>query len=325
MPETRTAIITKAVGGSFRVAAPDDNFEGLAQARGIFRKHKNAPVPGDQVLIGPSGDPDLPWVIEKILPRKNRLVRPPMANLDVLLVTLSRTDPIVDFALVDKLIALAVNWRVEPILVLTKGDLDTDNAGLRKILYNYWSTGFSIFLTDVDAAHDPDAFLNAFDREIVAFAGQSGVGKSTFLNRLFGEELMAQGDLSQKIQRGKQTTRHIELFRFGKDNFLADTPGFQNLEIERLELDLDVFNHAWPEIGKLAEYCRFHNCRHLEEPGCEVKASILEFEDFELPDVPLRGFIHTREQREPLDWIARPRYERYVQLRNDYEDSLRQY
>lgn len=325
MPETRTAIITKAVGGSFHVAAPDMDFQGLAQARGIFRKHKNAPVPGDKVLIGPSGDPDLPWVIEKILPRKNRLVRPPMANLDVLLVTLSRTDPVVDFALIDKLIALAVNLDVEPVLVLTKGDLDTDNTGLQTILYNYWSTGFPIFLTDADAAHTPEAFMHAFHGEIVAFAGQSGVGKSTFLNRLFGEELMAQGDLSEKIQRGKQTTRHIELFRFGKDNFLADTPGFQSLEIDRLELDLDVFDHAWPEIGKLSEHCRFHNCRHLEEPGCEIKDSILEEEDFSLPDVPLHGFIHTREQRAPLDWIARPRYERYVQLRKDYERSLRQY
>lgn len=264
-----TAIILKGVGGQYTLHRYHPFFQGIATPRGIFRKHELKPLPGDFVEYAESGDPDIPYVIENILPRKNQLIRPPMSNLDVLLITLSTYLPEPDLYLVDRLLTYAVFLHIEPILLLTKMDLkDTERNIEERILKNYQPAKFPIY----KFGHDDDDLkllrLEIKDK-VVAFAGQSGVGKSTLINRLFGEKRMLTGHLSEKAGRGKQTTRHIELFPFGQ-SYVADTPGFQAIDFSQLEINPFELANTYPEIKTLAKNCKFNNCTHTHEPQCAV-------------------------------------------------------
>ncbi|MDO5734183.1 MAG: ribosome small subunit-dependent GTPase A [Eubacteriales bacterium] len=325
------AVILKAVAGSFLLEDRQSGARELAFARGILRQRRHAPMPGDRVEYSASGDPDSPYIIEKVLPRKNYLVRPAIANLDYLLITVARTNPIPDYLLIDKLLLLALENRIKPVLLLTKGDLDS-GAGLEELLLNYYPTAVPIYLTQAGLSPDRD-FFAAFKNSTVAFAGQSGAGKSSFLNRQFGEDLMAQGELSEKIQRGKQTTRHTELFNYG-DFYLADTPGFQSLAIEQMDLTLESFALAWPEIYQYADYCRFNDCRHLGEAGCAVSPEIIGAERIAEMRLAIRekeskiksgGFLRGLEENVLESWIYPARYERYKELLKDFIAASKRY
>ncbi|HHU54159.1 MAG TPA: ribosome small subunit-dependent GTPase A [Clostridiaceae bacterium] len=265
--QANQAVIVKGVAGQYSLHRYEPYFSGIAVARGIFRKDKIIPLPGDLVEYSASGDPDIPFVIENILPRKNELKRPPMANLDILLITVSTGLPEPDFYLIDRMAAYANILNITPYILLTKTDIDDSNVS--EILDNYRPAGFPIYQLGFENEMELQRLKNDIRGEIVAFAGQSGVGKSTYLNLLFGNSLMETGELSHKAGRGKQTTRHIELFPTGI-SYVADTPGFQTLNLAETEITGTQFAAGYPEINRLSENCRFNNCTHLHEPGCAV-------------------------------------------------------
>lgn len=264
------AVILKGVGGHYHLHRFSPFFTGIAVPRGIFRKKNISPLPGDIVEYASSGDPDIPYVINKIMPRKNQLKRPPMVNLDILLITVSTVLPPPDFYLLDRLSAYAVMLSIKPFLLLTKMDLlDPNSLILNKIFDNYNPAKFPIYQLGFHKTEELKRLKKDISGQVVAFAGQSGAGKSTLTNRLFEQELMPTGKLSKKAGRGRQKTRHIELFPYA-NSYVADTPGFQTINLEELDLDPNKFANSYPEIEYLSAYCRFNNCTHVHEPGCAV-------------------------------------------------------
>lgn len=261
------ARIVKAVGGQYHLDNGVD-FHGVATARGLLRLERVAPRPGDLVQYEESGDPDAPWRIRSILPRRNLLVRPPLANLDMLLITIAATEPVADFYLVDKLIAVCHVNDIQPVLIVTKTDL-IDGPIAQSIYKNYEACNVEIILSSPTDEQAHERLRTLLRGRVVSFAGQSGVGKSTLLNQLFGDEKMLTGTISDRIGRGKHTTRHVELFRFA-GGFLADTPGFSTLDLVDLGLTSDTIVQGYPEIEAVSEQCRFTGCRHLGELGCAV-------------------------------------------------------
>jgi ribosome biogenesis GTPase len=267
-----TARILKAVGGQYWLEG-DNDFSGIATARGLFRLDKITPTPGDRVIYESSGDPDIPWRITEVLPRKNILIRPPLANLDLLLITVAATEPAADFFLIDKLIAACRINKIEPVLVITKMDIATETV--KEISEPYVKCGFSVFYTSHNDSTAHEQLKKLLTSRIVSFAGQSGVGKSTLLNQLFGDEKMITGAISKKIGRGRHTTRHVELFPFA-GGYLADTPGFSTLDLVELGLTSENIVSGYPEIESLAGQCRFASCRHLGDLGCAVEEARID-------------------------------------------------
>lgn len=218
--------------------------------------------------------------IERILPRKNALIRPPMANLDLLFVTFSAASPMPQTETIDKLIAIAEFHDIEPVIVVTKSDLANETANALANVYRH--AGFTTFRTGTGAEEDETQSLKAYLQtslndgtgKVAAFSGASGVGKSSLLNRLFPQLGLRTGEISHRIERGKNTTRSVELYPVSAQNacgYIADTPGFTMLDFERFDFfdkeDLPMTFREWiPYIGT----CRYTKCSHTKEEGCAV-------------------------------------------------------
>ncbi|MEA4888417.1 MAG: ribosome small subunit-dependent GTPase A [Clostridiaceae bacterium] len=263
-----TGRILRGIGGLYRIA-PAAGEPVLASARGLLRKKGMAPTAGDWVDYQASGDPDRPWRIMTIHPRHNYLVRPTVANLDGLFIVLSAADPPPDFFLADKLLALCKIHQIEPWICLTKTDL---SDGMTDILASYRPVGCHLLETSPEDESGLAGLKDWLAGRTACLAGQSGVGKSTLLNRLCGEDIMPVGDLSEKIGRGRHTTREVVFFPCA-GGYLADTPGFSSLELDELGVDGRDLPLGYPEMLEAAEHCRFSGCRHLGELGCAVPAS----------------------------------------------------
>ncbi|HBP37665.1 MAG TPA: ribosome small subunit-dependent GTPase A [Clostridiales bacterium] len=262
---TRTGRILRGVGGQYLIA-DDAGPVGMASARGIFRKEGLVPTIGDLVECEPSGDPDTPWRMCKILPRRNYLVRPPIANLDGMVITLSAAEPPPDSYLADKLLTICLLNQIEPLICLTKTDLP---QAIPDVTAGYRAAGCRTIETEPDDQASLNQLREWMRGRVITFAGQSGVGKSTLLNRLAGAEIALIGSLSGRVGRGKQTTRHVELYPLA-GGYLADTPGFSSLELEDLGVSGEQLAAGYPEILAAAGQCRFTGCRHLGELGCAV-------------------------------------------------------
>jgi ribosome biogenesis GTPase len=265
------ARIVKAVGGQYQLDATN-GFRGIAAARGIFRLDGITPTPGDLVVYESSGDPDVPWVISEILPRRNYIIRPALANLDRLLITAAATEPAPDFFLIDKLITVCLVNNIEPILIITKNDQATAEPQIFCEVYD--RTNLKIIFTSIDDKKSHIEIRGLLPEQVVSFAGQSGVGKSTLLNQLFGDEMMETGGISDKIGRGRHTTRHVELFSYA-GGYLADTPGFSTLELIDLGITSETIEQGYPEIAAVSDQCRFSGCRHLGDLGCAVTEQLI--------------------------------------------------
>ena len=271
MSEVVQGVITKGVGGAYSVCIDGGKTRAACQIRGGLRLGSIVPQAGDRVTIVPSGDPDLPYVITKILPRKNNLVRPPVANVDYLILTFSVTDPEPDLKLLDKLLIICANLDITPLIVFTKEDLGKEAAA--KYLDEYSACGYQVLVSSKDSPVTAEALESITGSGIAAFAGPSGVGKSTLCNRIIGKEHMEVGTISRKLKRGRHTTRHVELFDFG-EGFITDTPGFTSLSLLQLGIGYKEVPAGYPEIYKFTGKCKYDDCRHIKEEGCVVREAL---------------------------------------------------
>ena len=286
-------IIIKCVAGVYDVDVDGNIFS--ASAKGNFRNKKITPLVGDKVKIKFSERQDELNLITEILQRKNSLIRPPVANIDTLLITLAVKKPNPDLKLVDYLICYARMLRIEPIVCINKIDYGTDEAF--KIKEQYEKSGIKTFLTSVNDENCVQELKDYIGKGITCFTGQSAVGKSTLTNKLLGRELFQTGGLSKKTERGKHTTRHTELVVFDEGKYLADTPGFSLLEMP--VLSPDEFKALYTEFEQYSDDCRFIGCNHVNEPVCGVKQAVE------------RGDISSE------------RYERYKQLFQEIDENWR--
>lgn len=257
--------ITKGIGGFYYVKTADGIVE--CKARGIFRKRRITPVAGDFVRLDEEGGRP---VVAEILPRKNVFVRPPIANLDLLFIVVSTTQPVPSTRVIDKLTAIAVDKGVRPVLALTKTDLHSGEE-LQRI---YQKAGIPVVVVDYAAGTGLEEVKGYLPGRLCAVCGNSGVGKSTLLNALLPQMNRETGGISQKLGRGRHTTREVELFEaFG--GLLADTPGFASLDTGRtLHIPKEDLQHAFPEFEPYFGRCRFTGCAHIAETGCAVKAAL---------------------------------------------------
>lgn len=258
------AKILKGIGGFYYVKC--DGVEDVVEckARGKFRNLSLKPYVGDDVDVEISGDGK--GSILDIHPRKNCFIRPPVANIDRLVIVCSCHNPEPDFGFIDKMLVICASKNVEAIICLNKTDLATEEE-IDKLASVYEKIGITVIRTSYTSSEGTSALKDMLKNKITAFSGFSGVGKSTLLNSILGITELETGEVSKKIGRGRHTTRHVELMDFC-DGYLIDTPGFGSLEIGDIEPEeLKVF---FPEFEKYECECRFPDCMHLGTKFCGV-------------------------------------------------------
>ena len=257
-----SGIITKGIGGFYYVKTADGIIE--CKARGKFRKDRVLPCVGDRVTVLLQSETE--GSIETIVERTNQLIRPPVANVERLVMVMSVTSPEPDLTMIDKLLVTAESKDIETAICINKTDLDDGNktAEFRRL---YESAGYRVMEVSArneEGLEDVCAFLK--DR-VTAFAGNSGVGKSSILQLICERELET-GTVSEKTERGRHTTRHVELLELPFGGFVLDTPGFSSIELEGIRAD--ELRLLFPEMRDAEGECRFRGCRHIAEPGCRI-------------------------------------------------------
>lgn len=267
-----TGMITRGIGGFYTVLLDSGEICTCA-ARGRFRKLNQKPLPGDRVSVIPNADgQDGSWLLSEILPRKNAFVRPAMANISRVVLVLAVLYPQPDLLLADRILVQAEQAGVEALVCLNKCDLAQPEQ-VQSILDGY-RTAYPVLALSTKTGQGVEQLRNFLSRPgLGCFAGPSGVGKSSLINLLCPQANMAVGELSEKVERGRHTTRHAELLALG-DGFLADTPGFSLLEGRSEEPEMLM--QRYPEMRPYQDQCRFIGCLHDQEPGCAVAQAALQ-------------------------------------------------
>ena len=267
---TLNGILMKSIGGFYYVRCDSKEYE--CKARGSFRKSGNSPVVGDKVVISV---PEEGFAsIEEIKPRINKLKRPALANIDTLVIVCSTVDPEPNFTVIDKMTAAAVNNNMIPAIVVSKNDLKSGE----RIAEIYRNSEFPVFLCSPDDTEDVNRLKAFLKGKVSAFTGNSGVGKSTLINRIFPELELQTGQISRKLGRGKHTTRVVELFEID-GCFVADTPGFSTVDLQRYEMIVKTqLQYCFPEFEKYLGECQFTSCSHTCEKGCRILQAVKDGE-----------------------------------------------
>lgn len=283
-------IILKGVGGFYYVDTADGLIE--CKARGRFRKTVGKPIVGDRVTLEVQPEDGTGYLLD-IAPRKNSLIRPAVANLDLLVAVASAAPPVTDPFLIDKVTAIAVHKGIGALVVINKTD---ENPG-DGLFETYQKSGIGVLRVSALTGEGIDALKDRLRGRVAAFAGNSGVGKSSVLNRIdpqFGAEV---GAISDRIGRGKHTTRHVELHPVAGGGYIADTPGFSSFDTGQMDLVLaGDLQFAFPEFAPYIDRCQFTGCAHVKEKGCAVLAAVAAGE------------------------IAQSRHESYVKLYESVKD-----
>lgn len=260
-------IIVKALSGFYYVSC--DGFTYECKARGNFRKNGVSPLVGDRVEFERTGDTC--GVINEVLPRKSFIVRPPVANIDKLFIVSAFSSPQPNTFIIDKMTVIAEYNGIEPVIVFNKCDMG-DFSALQKI---YEKAGFKTYVVSAANGEGFDALMGELENSVSAFTGNSGVGKSSLLNRVLGEEIIATAAVSEKLGRGRHTTRHTELYRLSSDSFVADTPGFSSLELDNSDYDLkEKLSMTFRDFEPFLNDCKFTSCTHTKENGCGVLEAV---------------------------------------------------
>lgn len=262
--------IIKGIGGFYYVETAEAVYE--CKARGAFRQKKITPLVGDLVSITVNENAEN--TIDEIKERKNYLVRPPLANIDRLFVVSSICDPSINTFVIDRIIAIAEYKEIEPIIVITKIDLD---GSYNKYYDIYSKAGFKVVLCDNKSGKGAEEVKSLLKDKISAFTGNTGVGKSSLLNAVDSRLSIETGQTSKKLGRGKHTTRHCELYKIN-GGYVADTPGFSSVDFERCERILkEELPYCFREFQSYLSKCKFqNNCSHINDKGCAVVNAVNE-------------------------------------------------
>ena len=287
--KTLNGTIIKGIGGFYYVEAADEIYE--CKARGVFRKEKLSPLVGDKVTI--SINENAENTIDEIMPRKNALTRPPVVNIDNLIIVVSTVEPKPSTLVIDKLIAVAEHKNIEPIIVITKSDL----ASAQEIFDIYTLAGFKTIIVSNETKDGVDEVKAVLKDKISALTGNSGVGKTSLLNNLDETLALKTAQISKKLGRGRHTTRQAELYRVC-DGFVVDTPGFSSFEIDKSDIILkDELAYCFRDFSDYIEKCKFFpSCTHTADKGCAVVEAVNEGK------------------------ISKSRHNSYVQLYNEVKD-----
>ncbi len=285
----KNGLIIKGIGGFYYVEAAGAVYE--CKARGVFRKNKITPLAGDHVTI--STEEDGTGTIEEILPRRNFLIRPPVSNIDQLIIVVSVCEPSPNTLIIDKTIAAAEDKGIEPILAVSKTDLQD----CRQLCDIYEKTGIPYYMISSATGEGVDEIRALLHGKITAFTGNSGVGKSSLLNCIDERLHLPTGEISLKLGRGRHTTRQVELIKLEEATYVADTPGFSSIQIERYDIvNKDNLQYCFREFAPYLNRCKFASCSHICEKGCAVIQAVEE------------------------GLISRSRHENYVNMYNEVKD-----
>lgn len=289
--------IIKGIGGFYYVDTENGLYE--CRARGIFRKNKITPLVGDRVSISVVDEENKKGVVEEIEKRDTELVRPPIANVDKALIVFAIKNPAPNLSLLDRFIVLAEKENLEIVIVFTKVDLDANGELLEELKSIYEVSGYKVIPVSNKLKLNIDKIKEELKENTVVFAGPSGVGKSSLLNEVDKNFELKTGEVSDKIKRGKHTTRHAELLKLECGGMVADTPGFSSLTLD--DIDESELKEYFIEFDKHDD-CRFGSrCIHENEPSCAVKEAVENGE------------------------ISKKRYESYIQLLNEIRSGKRRY
>ena len=266
MSKKVTGRIIRSISGFYDVRAGDELIS--CRARGILRKEGNSPLTGDMVEISVENGKGM---VERILPRRNHFIRPAVANVDALVVFAANVNPVTEPFLTDRVAAIAGDQEVPVYLCINKCDLDPA-IDLERI---YRHAGFRVICTSAETGEGVEQLRELIKGKLTAFTGNSGVGKSSVLNRLCPELALTTGEVSQKLGRGRHTTRHVELYDLGEGTYVADTPGFSSFDTDMMEIILkENLQYAFSDFGPWIGKCQFRDCTHRKEPGCAVTEAV---------------------------------------------------
>ena len=287
--------IIKGIGGFYYIHVEHQGvYE--CKAKGIFRNRKVKPLVGDDVVIDVIDESGKKGNIREILPRKNELIRPAVANIDQALVFFAAAQPEPNLGLLDRFL-LQMEYKDIPVIIgFNKCDL-VEDARIRELEKIYEASGYPMVFVSVKESKYLEGLKELLSGKTTALAGPSGVGKSSLMNWLLPEASMETGAVSEKIKRGRHTTRHSELFHIGERTYLFDTPGFSSLYLN--DFKDETLKHYFPEFLNYEETCRFTGCNHINEPYCGVKNAIEEGK------------------------ISPVRYEHYVQMYGELKEQRR--
>ena len=266
MAEKKQGRIIRSISGFYDVRIADRVVS--CRARGILRKEGVTPLTGDLVEITMEKGKGM---VEAVLPRHNSFVRPAVANVDALVVFAANVNPVTEPFLIDRVAAIAGDQEVPVYLCVNKCDLDP----AMDLVRIYTNAGFRVICTSAETGEGVEELRQLLRGKLTAFTGNSGVGKSSILNRLSPELELPTGEVSEKLGRGRHTTRHVELYDLGEDTFVADTPGFSSFDTDQMDVILkENLQYAFPDFAPYIGRCQFHDCSHRKEPGCAVTAAL---------------------------------------------------
>ena len=258
--------IIRSLSGFYEVQTAEGTV--TCRARGSLRRGAEIPQTGDLVTISVERGKGM---VEKIHPRRNSFVRPAVANIDALVVFAANANPVTEPFLIDRVAAIAGDQEVPVILCVNKCDLDP----AQDLIRIYTHAGFPVIAASAETGEGIEALRELIRGKLVAFTGNSGVGKSSILNRLCPALQLPTGEVSEKLGRGRHTTRHVELYDLGEGTLVADTPGFSSFDTDQMEVMLkENLQYAFPDFGSYMGKCQFHDCSHRKEPGCAVTAAL---------------------------------------------------
>lgn len=263
--------IIRGIGGFYYVHTKAGVYE--CRAKGIFRKDNKKPLPGDGVRITVLDENAKTGSLEEILPRKNSLIRPAVANVDQAMVIFALASPKPNFNLLDRFLIMMEKQGIPSVLCFNKEDL-ADSVIVEEVRERYRESGYPILFISAAKQEGIDAVRECLRGKTTTVAGPSGVGKSSLINLLQSSVRMETGAISEKIERGKHTTRHTELMWVEEDTYILDTPGFSSIDLYGIEKE--ELGQFFPEIAACGDGCRFAGCAHVAEPDCSVKQALAD-------------------------------------------------
>jgi ribosome biogenesis GTPase len=290
----KTGRIIKSLSGVYRVDVQGEMYD--TKPRGLFRKNKFSPIVGDVVDFDVENKTE--GYIQNVHERKNELKRPPVSNIDHLIIVMSAVEPDFSTQLLDRFLVIAHSYHLRPQILITKKDLAASEIqhNIQQQLATYAEIGYQIQFIGKDS--NIDAIFNEWGEGLAVLSGQSGVGKSTLLNHYFPELQLETQHISKSLNRGRHTTRHVELFE-RNNGFIADTPGFSALDFDHIQKN--EVKAYFIDINELGESCKFRDCNHINEPKCNVKEQLAQGN------------------------LAHFRYDHYVQLFNEISNRKERY